>query len=106
MIGFRALHLAGPAERIGFYGFGAAAHIAIQVARYRGRQVYGFTRPGDQTGQQFARTLGATWAGGSDRDAPPSCSTPPSSLLRWANSCRARSRRWRRAVQSSAPASI
>jgi propanol-preferring alcohol dehydrogenase len=70
MIGFRALRLAGPAERIGFYGFGAAAHIAIQVARYRGRQVYGFTRPGDQTGQQFARTLGATWAGGSDETPP------------------------------------
>jgi propanol-preferring alcohol dehydrogenase len=70
MIGFRALRLAGPAERIGLYGFGAAAHIAVQVARYQGQRVYAFTRPGDARGQEFARTLGATWAGGSDESPP------------------------------------
>ena len=69
-IGFRALRLAGPAERIGLYGFGAAAHIAVQVARYRGQTVYAFTRPGDSIGQEFARSLGAAWAGGSDESPP------------------------------------
>lgn len=70
LIGYRALRLAGEALRLGLYGFGAAAHIAIQVARYRGQQVYAFTRPGDAAGQDFARELGAVWAGGSDV-APP-----------------------------------
>jgi alcohol dehydrogenase, propanol-preferring len=70
LIGFRALRLAGPGERIGFYGFGASAHIAVQVARYRGQQVYAFTRPGDTKGQAFARSLGAAWAGGSDERPP------------------------------------
>ncbi|MEB8386712.1 zinc-dependent alcohol dehydrogenase family protein [Rhodobacteraceae bacterium KMM 6894] len=70
LIGYRALRMAGHANRIGFYGFGAAAHIAIQVARHLNQQVYAFTRPGDETGQAFARDLGAVWAGGSDV-APP-----------------------------------
>jgi propanol-preferring alcohol dehydrogenase len=63
MIGYRALQMAGEAERIGFYGFGSAAHILIQVARYQGREVYAFTRPGDIHAQQFALQLGAVWAG-------------------------------------------
>ena len=70
LIGYRALRLAGDARRIGFYGFGASAHILIQVARHEGREVYAFTRPGDAAGQKFARGLGATWAGASDRPAP------------------------------------
>jgi propanol-preferring alcohol dehydrogenase len=70
LIGYRALKLAGESERLGFYGFGAAAHIAAQVARHQGRRVFAFTRPGDRAGQDFARSLGAQWAGGSDV-APP-----------------------------------
>jgi alcohol dehydrogenase, propanol-preferring len=66
LIGYRALRLAGEAERLGLYGFGAAAHIAAQVARYRGQKVFAFTKPGDRAGQNFARGLGALWAGGSD----------------------------------------
>jgi propanol-preferring alcohol dehydrogenase len=70
LIGYRALRLAGEDEVLGFYGFGAAAHILIQVARYQGRRVHAFTRPGDAPAQEFARSLGAAWAGGSD-EAPP-----------------------------------
>lgn len=70
LIGFRSLRLAGPAKRLGLYGFGAAAHIVAQVARHEGRAVYAFTRPGDGEAQDFARSLGAAWAGGSD-EAPP-----------------------------------
>jgi propanol-preferring alcohol dehydrogenase len=70
LIGYRTLSMAGDARRIGIYGFGAAAHIVAQVARHQGRTVYAFTRPGDDTAQQLARRLGATWAGGSD-EAPP-----------------------------------
>jgi alcohol dehydrogenase, propanol-preferring len=70
MIGYRALRLAGDAERVGFYGFGAAAHIAVQVAHRRHQAVYAFTRPGDREGQEFARSQGAVWAGGSD-ELPP-----------------------------------
>ncbi|MBU8895807.1 alcohol dehydrogenase [Corallococcus sp. H22C18031201] len=66
LIGFRSLRFAGDAKRLGLYGFGAAAHMLIQVARYQGREVYAFTRPGDSSGQAFARELGAAWAGGSD----------------------------------------
>ncbi len=68
LIGFRAWRLAGEAlpRRLGLYGFGAAAHIICQIAVARGQQVHAFTRPGDTTGQVFARSLGATWAGGSD----------------------------------------
>lgn len=70
LIGYRALRLAGDAERVGFYGFGAAAHILAQVARFQGRKIYAFTRPGDRAAQDFALKLGADWAGGSD-EAPP-----------------------------------
>jgi propanol-preferring alcohol dehydrogenase len=71
LIGYRTYRLAGDsAEHIGLYGFGAAAHIIAQVAEHQGRQVYAFTRPGDDEGQQFARQLGAVWAGGSD-ELPP-----------------------------------
>jgi propanol-preferring alcohol dehydrogenase len=66
LIGFRAYTMVGDAARIGFYGFGAAAHILLQVARHEGREVYAFTRPGDIASQQFARELGAVWAGGTD----------------------------------------
>jgi alcohol dehydrogenase, propanol-preferring len=66
LIGYRALVAAGDAERLGLYGFGAAAHLVAQVARWQGRRVYAFTRAGDDEGQRFARELGAEWAGGSD----------------------------------------
>lgn len=66
LIGYRALKLAGDGLRIGFYGFGAAAHILAQVAAFQGRQAHAFTRPGDFAGQEFARALGCIWAGGSD----------------------------------------
>jgi propanol-preferring alcohol dehydrogenase len=64
------VRLAGDGERIGIYGFGAAAHILAQVVRYQGRRVFAFTRPGDQQAQEFARGLGAVWAGGSDQKPP------------------------------------
>lgn len=70
LIGHRALRMTGDGERLGLYGFGASAHIVCQVAVHRGRRVFAFTRPGDGAGQAFARTLGASWAGGSD-EAPP-----------------------------------
>ena len=70
LIGWRSLAIAGDGRKLGLYGFGAAAHILAQVARYQGRSVFAFTRPGDAATQAFARTLGATWAGGSD-EAPP-----------------------------------
>jgi propanol-preferring alcohol dehydrogenase len=70
LIGYRTLRLAGDGERIGIYGFGAAAHIVAQVARHQGRQVFAFTRPGDAAAQNFARSLGAVWAGGSDETPP------------------------------------
>ena len=70
LIGYRSLRMAGEARRLGIYGFGAAAHIVAQVARHQGRQVFAFTRPGDAAAQQFARGLGAAWAGDSTM-APP-----------------------------------
>jgi propanol-preferring alcohol dehydrogenase len=70
LIGWRSLTIAGDARRLGLYGFGAAAHIVAQVAKWQGRSVYGFTRPGDVATQAFARTLGVTWAGGSDEMPP------------------------------------
>jgi alcohol dehydrogenase, propanol-preferring len=70
LIGYRSLRLAGDAERLGLYGFGASAHIIAQVARHEGRRVFAFTRPGDSEGQAFARELGAVWAGGSDETPP------------------------------------
>lgn len=70
LIGYRAYRVAGDAERLGLYGFGAAAHLLAQIARAQGRRVYAFTRPGDADGQAFARRLGVHWAGGSDAAAP------------------------------------
>ncbi len=70
LIGYRALCMAEPCATLGVYGFGAAAHIVAQVARHKGMSVYAFTRPGDQTAQEFARDLGAVWAGGSDERPP------------------------------------
>lgn len=70
LIGYRSLVAAGEGERLGIYGFGAAAHIIVQVARHRGHKVYAFTRPGDNEAQQFALELGAAWAGPSDRPPP------------------------------------
>jgi len=69
LIGYRTLRMAGDAQRLGIYGFGAAAHIVAQVARHQGRRVFAFTRPGDVAAQDFARSLGAEWAG--DSTAPP-----------------------------------
>jgi len=66
LIGYRAYNMTGNAEKLGFYGFGSSAHILIQLARYQGRKVFAFTRPGDTVGQEFARQLGANWAGDSD----------------------------------------
>jgi propanol-preferring alcohol dehydrogenase len=70
LIGYRALRLAGDGERVGLYGFGSSAHIVAQVARWQGRRVFAFTRPGDEGAQAFARQLGAVWAGGSDERPP------------------------------------
>ncbi len=76
LIGYRTLHLAddgrapGTSARLGIYGFGAAAHIVVQIALHAGKRVFAFTRPGDTLAQDFARSLGAIWAGGSD-EAPP-----------------------------------
>ncbi len=70
LIGYRSLVAAGDAERLGLYGFGAAAHIVAQVARFQGRRVFAFTRAGDAEAQEFARALGAVWAGASDARPP------------------------------------
>ena len=70
LIGYRAYRLAGPGQRVGIYGFGAAAHIIAQVARHQGREVYAFVRPGDDRARQFALDLGAAWAGWSNQPAP------------------------------------
>ena len=66
LIGYRTLSKAGDVKRLGIYGFGAAAHIVAQIARYRKLELYAFTRPGDVDAQAFARSLGAVWAGGAD----------------------------------------
>jgi alcohol dehydrogenase, propanol-preferring len=70
LIGYRSLKLAGEGKRLGIYGFGAAAHIVAQVTRHQGREVYAFSRPGDRAAQNFARSLGAVWSGGSDEPPP------------------------------------
>ena len=70
LIGYRTLRMAGAAELIGIYGFGAAAHIVAQVARHQGRRLFAFTRPGDLAAQNFASSLGAEWAGASDEPPP------------------------------------
>ncbi|MEI9996921.1 MAG: zinc-dependent alcohol dehydrogenase family protein [Rhizomicrobium sp.] len=70
LIGWRALGIAGEGRKLGLYGFGAAAHIVAQVAKWQGRSVFAFTRPGDVATQAFARSLGAAWTGGSDEMPP------------------------------------
>ena len=70
LIGYRTLRMAGDARLIGIYGFGAAAHIVAQVIRHQGRRLFAFTRPGDVAAQDFARSLGPEWAGGSDEQPP------------------------------------
>jgi len=70
LIGYRSYRMAGEGETLGIYGFGAAAHILAQLARYEGRKVFAFTRPGDREAQAFARALGAVWSGGSDEHPP------------------------------------
>ncbi len=70
LIGYRSLRAAGDAERLGLYGFGAAAHIIAQVAAHQGRRLFAFTKPGDTTGQAFARSLGAEWAGDATQPVP------------------------------------
>ena len=70
LIGYRSLRMAGDAARLGIYGFGAAAHLIAQVAVHQGREIYAFTRPGDEKAQAFAKDLGCVWAGGSDEKPP------------------------------------
>jgi propanol-preferring alcohol dehydrogenase len=70
LIGYRSLTMTGEAERLGIYGYGAAAHIVTQVARHQGRRVFAFTRPGDVASQAFAREMGAEWAGDTSEAAP------------------------------------
>jgi len=70
LIGYRSYRMAGDAKHLGLYGFGASAHIIAQVAAYEGRTIYAFTKPGDTSGQEFAKSLGAAWAGGSDQSPP------------------------------------
>lgn len=70
LIGFRAFKMTKPAQRIGFYGFGSSAHILIQLATYLKKEIFVFTRPNDKVGQEFAKTLGAKWVGGSDEMPP------------------------------------
>ncbi len=70
LIGYRSLRMAGDAKRIGLYGFGASAHIVAQICTFQGREVFAFTRPGDNEKQEFAKRLGAVWAGGSDQIPP------------------------------------
>lgn len=70
LIGYRTLRIAGEGKRLGFYGFGVAAHILIQIACFQNREVFAFTREGDTEGQKFAKSLGASWAG-SSKEMPP-----------------------------------
>jgi propanol-preferring alcohol dehydrogenase len=70
LIGWRSLRIAGTGKKLGLYGFGAAAHIVAQIAKWQGRTVFAFTKPGDAAAQEFARSLGAAWAGDSNQ-APP-----------------------------------
>ena len=73
LIGYRSLKAAGPAQRLGIFGFGAAAHIVAQIAQHERRRVFAFTRSGDLQAQDFARSLGCEWAGGSNETAPEQC---------------------------------
>ncbi len=104
LIGYRALRLAGDAERLGLYGFGSAAHMICQVATWQGRRVFAFTRPGDARTQEFARQQGAIWAGGSD-EPPQSHSTARSSSPRPASWCPPPCARSTEAASWCAPAS-
>ena len=70
MLGYRSYRKTGDAHRLGIYGFGNAAHLIAQIAIYQGREIFAFTRPGDKVGQESARKLGTTWAGGSDEMPP------------------------------------
>lgn len=70
LIGYRSLRMTGDAQKLGFYGFGSSAHILTQVANYQDREVFAFTRPGDEKGQEFAKKNGAVWAEGSDTYPP------------------------------------
>jgi propanol-preferring alcohol dehydrogenase len=89
LIGWRSYRMAGEARALGLYGFGAAAHILAQIAAWQGRLVFAFTRPGDDAAQDFARSLGVAWAGGSD-EMPPEPLDARSSSRRSARSCRRR----------------
>jgi propanol-preferring alcohol dehydrogenase len=104
LIGYRSLRMAGDAERLGIYGFGAAAHIVAQVAHYQGRKVFAFTRQGDEQAQRFARELGAAWQAPRTSGRRKS-STPPSSSRRSARWSRPRYERWRAGAWWSAEAS-
>jgi propanol-preferring alcohol dehydrogenase len=73
LIGYRSLKAVGPAERLAIFGFGAAGHIVAQIARHERRRVIAFTRPGDRQAQDFARSLGCEWAGGSNETSPEPC---------------------------------
>jgi propanol-preferring alcohol dehydrogenase len=70
LIGYRALRMTGAARRIGIYGFGSAAHLVTQLALHEGREIFAFATPGDEAAADFARSVGARWAGGSDQPAP------------------------------------
>ena len=105
LIGYRALVMAGEARRLGLYGFGAAAHIIAQVARWQGRTIFAFTSPGDAAAQAFARGLGATWAGRLRQPRRPSRSTRRSSSPRSARWCPSRCAPSNAAAPWSAPAS-
>ena len=105
LIGWRSLVIAGEGKRLGLYGFGAAAHILAQVARWQGRSVFAFTRPGDTATQAFARSLGASWAGRLRRDAAGAARCGDHLRDRPASSCRWRCRRCARAGAWSARAS-
>ena len=106
LIGYRSYRMAREAgERLGIYGFGAAAHITVQIAVFEGKKVYAFTRAGDVDSQEFARRLGAVWAGSSARSGPPRSWTPPLSLRQWGPSSPRPSGPWPGAGSWSAAAS-
>ncbi len=88
LIGWRALRMAGDGERLGLYGFGAAASLLAQIAVAQGREVYAFARPGDTAAQDFARELGAAWAGASDQRPPVALDAAILCSPRWARWCR------------------
>jgi len=110
LIGYRSLKMAddalrGETKRLGIYGFGAAAHIVAQVARHQGCEIYAFTSPGDTKAQDFARSLGAVWAGGSDEE-PPDKLDAAIIFAPWERWCRRPCARFGKAASWSAAASI